>query len=122
MFSLNGLVSLLFFALVGVVTYWFQQPNWVLLGYAVLSVITFFCYFKDKRAAKRDDWRVQEKTLHLLALLGGWPGALLGQKVFRHKTQKQPFKSILWFTVIVNIGCYVVLVTPMGREWLASYL
>ncbi|WP_342609568.1 DUF1294 domain-containing protein [Vibrio tritonius] len=121
MFSLNGLVSLLFFVLVGAVTYWFEQPYWVLLGYAVLSVITFFCYFKDKRAAKRDDWRVQEKTLHLLALLGGWPGALLGQKVFRHKTQKQPFKSILWLTVIVNIGCYVVLVTPMGREWLASY-
>ena len=79
-----------------------------LLNYAiavvVFSAISFVLYGWDKRQAKVKGWRVPEKNLHLLSLLGGWPGALAGQQVFRHKTQKQSFQLTYWFTVVANIG------------------
>lgn len=40
--------------------------------------------------------------LHLVSLLGGRPGALLAQKVFRHKARKQPFQAVFWVAVLVN--------------------
>lgn len=70
------------------------------LGYPVLvvamSVVAFLFYGWDKHQAKNDGWRVPEKRLHALAFLGGWPGAMLGQKFFRHKTQKNDFKIANW--------------------------
>jgi uncharacterized membrane protein YsdA (DUF1294 family) len=64
--------------------------------------VTFLVYAWDKSAARRGAWRVPESTLHVLALLGGWPGALLAQRVLRHKTRKQPFGAIFWVTVLAN--------------------
>ena len=54
---------------------------------AAVNVVTFTVYGIDKRKARRGTWRVPEKTLFLLPLLGGSVGALLGMKVFRHKTK-----------------------------------
>ena len=65
---------------------------------SILSVVTFAVYGFDKAAARRNGRRVPERTLHLLAVLGGWPGAYLAQRVFRHKTVKQPFRRIFWLT------------------------
>ncbi|WP_366935610.1 DUF1294 domain-containing protein [uncultured Microbulbifer sp.] len=76
--------------------------------YSVLSAIAFALYYYDKSAARRGNRRIRERTLHLFALLGGWPGALAGRRLLRHKTRKQPFRSIFWLTVIGNIallGC-----------------
>ncbi len=50
-------------------------------------MVTFMVYGIDKRKARRGTWRIPEKTLFLLPLLGGSVGALLGMKVFRHKTK-----------------------------------
>jgi uncharacterized membrane protein YsdA (DUF1294 family) len=75
----------------------------LLSAYVVLSIITFVAYGLDKSAAERGRWRTPESTLHLLSLAGGWPGALVGQRVFRHKTRKQPFRTIFWVTVAANI-------------------
>ena len=50
-------------------------------------MVTFTVYGIDKRKARRGAWRIPEKTLFLLPLLGGSVGALLGMKVFRHKTK-----------------------------------
>jgi uncharacterized membrane protein YsdA (DUF1294 family) len=76
-----------------------------LLGvYVVLSVITFAVYGRDKFAAEKGRRRTPESTLHLLSLAGGWPGALVSQRVFRHKTRKQPFRTIFWFTVVANVA------------------
>ncbi len=72
--------------------------------YAVTSVVAFALYGRDKSAAKQGRWRTPELTLHLVSLVGGWPGALLGQRVFRHKTRKQPFRAVFWFTVVANLG------------------
>ena len=78
------------------------SPGILLGAYVVLSTVAFVTYGLDKAAAARGRWRTPEITLHLIAVLGGWPGALLGQRVFRHKTRKQPFRAVFWGTVIVN--------------------
>jgi len=74
-----------------------------LLGvYSALSVVLFVTYGVDKSAAQSGAWRVPESTLHLLALVGGWPGALVAQRVFRHKTRKQPFRTLFWVSIFAN--------------------
>jgi uncharacterized membrane protein YsdA (DUF1294 family) len=80
------------------------SPTMILALYLVASAITFVAYAIDKRAARKGSWRTKEKTLHLLALIGGWPGALLAQKLLRHKTAKQPFRGVFWLTVVLNCG------------------
>lgn len=69
--------------------------------YLVASVVTFVAYGWDKLKAVRSGWRVQEQTLHLMELLCGWPGALLGQQVFKHKRSKKAYMR--WFWVIVAL-------------------
>ncbi len=93
--------------------------------YFGLSTITFIFYAWDKRSAVKSRWRVAENTLHLLALLGGWPGALIAQQVLRHKTQKQPFKAILWVTVSINICVFIWLLMAAKApvmHWLDNLL
>ena len=57
-------------------------------------------YWRDKRAAEAGRSRLPESTLHLLALLGGWPGAFLAQRMFRHKTAKLSFQFVFWSVVL----------------------
>ena len=59
----------------------------LLVWLAVISLLTFIVYGADKRRARKGKWRVPEKTLFLLPLLGGSIGALLGMRVFHHKTK-----------------------------------
>ncbi|HMM96637.1 cold shock and DUF1294 domain-containing protein [Phycicoccus sp.] len=70
----------------------------------VLSAVSFELYRADKSAAQRNAWRVSESMLHAVAVLGGWPGALVASRWFRHKTTKQPFVSIFWATVLANVA------------------
>jgi uncharacterized membrane protein YsdA (DUF1294 family) len=67
-----------------------------------LSVVAFFVYRSDKRGAQAGEWRVPEATLHFIALIGGWPGAFLAQRVFRHKTSKLSFQFVFWIVVLVH--------------------
>ena len=68
----------------------------------------------DKKAAQTGQWRTPENSLHMLSLFGGWPGALFAQNQLRHKSKKQPFKAILWFTIILNISAFLWTFTPSG--------
>jgi uncharacterized membrane protein YsdA (DUF1294 family)/cold shock CspA family protein len=80
----------------------------VLVGaYLAVSAVTFVVYALDKSAARNDRWRTPEATLHSLSLLGGWPGALLAQKVLRHKSSKRPFRTVFWVTVALNLAALV---------------
>lgn len=73
----------------------------------LINLLTFIVYWFDKKAAQKQARRVPERTLHLLSLLGGWLGALVAQQKLRHKTQKQPFKSIFYLTILLNLmGVY----------------
>ena len=77
-------------------------PLTLLAAYGIFSGVAFLMYGADKAAAEQGRWRTSESTLHTIALMGGWPGALVARRVFRHKTTKQPFRTIFWLTVIAN--------------------
>ena len=79
-----------------------RAPATLLLVYGVLSLAAVVMYRADKRAAVAGAWRTPEVNLHAVALLGGWPGALVARRVLRHKTRKQPFRTIFWATVVAN--------------------
>ncbi len=70
---------------------------------AVINIITFTVFGIDKLKAVKNRWRVPEKVLFLLALLGGSPGALIGMYSFRHKTKKSAFKIGIPVILIVQI-------------------
>ncbi len=81
----------------------------VALVCALLSLVTYLVYALDKSAARRRRHRVPERTLHLLSLLGGWPGALLAQYTLRHKTAKPRFLFVFWLTVLGHVGTVTAL-------------
>ncbi len=58
----------------------------------------------DKSRARRGKWRVPEFQLHLFELLGGWPGSLLGQRTFHHKTRKLTYQGVFWGIVTVHLA------------------
>ncbi|AEQ96839.1 integral membrane protein [Xanthomonas oryzae pv. oryzicola BLS256] len=86
-------------------------PVIVPLWYAAASLVTLLIYAMDKSAAQRNQWRTPEASLHLLALIGGWPGALLAQEIFRHKCSKAAFQMTFWITVALNVSALVLAVT-----------
>ena len=78
-------------------------PEWLIVLYVSLSLFTFIVYAVDKRAAIKDKWRVEEFSLHLFAVLGGWPGAMLAQQLLHHKSKKRSFRAFLWGCTVINI-------------------
>lgn len=72
------------------------------LAYLLASVVAFALYARDKHQARNEGWRTPEKVLHAVELLGGWPGALLAQQAFRHKTRKVSFQSVFWLIVLLH--------------------
>jgi len=99
-----------------------KLPLAVLGLYLVASTIAFGAYALDKSAARNNQWRTQESTLHLFALAGGWPGALAAQRLLRHKSRKQSFQVVFWITVALNCGALGWLFTSSGTEALHSIL
>lgn len=96
-----------------VVSVLWSVPLFVGVVYVVASALEFVLYGVDKRAAVAGARRIPEPTLHLVALLGGWPGAVVAQSVFRHKTRKASFRLRFWVTVMVNIVAFVLVTTPV---------
>ena len=74
----------------------------MLIFYLAANLVTFLVYAVDKSAAVNGSRRIREHTLHLLALIGGWPGALIAQKLLRHKSNKRSFQLIFWITVVLH--------------------
>lgn len=93
-------------------------PLELLVVYGVMSPLTYSAYARDKDAARKGRWRTPENTLHIMSLLGGWPGAGLAQSFLRHKSKKLSFKFVFWITVIANCAALYWLLTPEGRPWL----
>ncbi len=77
--------------------------NPVVMWFVLINVLTMAIYGADKMAARKGMRRVPEATLLAFGVTGGWPGAILGQQLFRHKTQKQPFKTYFMLSVILSI-------------------
>lgn len=84
-------------------------PLLVGAAYAITSLTCFVAYALDKSAAQHGAWRTPERTLLVLGLVGGWPGALLAQQWLRHKSTKQSFRQLFRVTVATNMAGFVVL-------------
>lgn len=69
-----------------------------------INLVTIVAYGTDKKAAIRGDWRVPEARLHALELMGGWIGAFIAQKIFRHKTKKKSYQTIFWLMLVFQIA------------------
>jgi len=90
----------------------------LLLAWAGINVIAFLAFGWDKRQSERPGAsRIAERTLLGLALFGGALGALIGQQTFRHKTKKQPFRTLLWLAALVNL---LVAFVVLRVDWLAG--
>lgn len=103
-FWLAAALVLAFFAVLGGLCYEDYLPVTVVGAYSAVSLVAFVMYWIDKRAATRGAQRTPENTLHLFELCCGWPGALLAQQIFRHKTRKVRYQFVFWLAVIVNVG------------------
>ncbi|OHC11139.1 MAG: hypothetical protein A2002_04120 [Pseudomonadales bacterium GWC1_66_9] len=82
-------------------------PFWALGGYALFSFVSFLQYWLDKRRAASGRWRIPEASLHAVELLGGWPGALLAQQAFRHKTRKIAYQLGFWGIVLLHQAAWI---------------
>ncbi len=81
---------------------WVDQAWWPLALYPAMSLISLLLYWQDKQQARTQAWRTPEKVLHASELLGGWPGALLAQQLYRHKTRKLSYQLVFWGIVLVH--------------------
>lgn len=89
--------------LYGSMSLWLRGVSVVpLAAYGVVSLLAFLLYWSDKRKARADHWRTPENVLHAVELAGGWPGALLAQQLFRHKTRKVSFQVLFWMIVLLH--------------------
>lgn len=84
-------------------------PLYVILIVAGANLLVFLMYFFDKNAAQKGQWRIQESTLHLFSMLGGWGGAHIAQKLLRHKHKKTSFMLVYWLTVVTSCVAVVLL-------------
>lgn len=84
----------------------------VYFGYFVLAnAAAYFLFCDDKARAADSRYRISEFRLLLVAACGGGPGAIMAQRVIRHKTRKQPFADMLMLIVGIQIGAVVGLAT-----------
>lgn len=103
-----------FLAAVGIAEFIINRSFLLGAVYCIASLVTYVVYAIDKRAAVKGRWRIPEAQLHLLALIGGWPGAMVAQQTLRHKSKKPSFRFVFWITVVLNCAGTVWLLSPKG--------
>ena len=114
------LSSLLFLCALVLLVFFAGLPPFVVAIYLLMSLLTYLLYAFDKSAARHNTRRISEKSLHMLALAGGWPGAMLAQERLRHKSIKQPFRTHFRLTLLLNVCGLLWLLTPQGSSILNS--
>lgn len=77
---------------------------WPVLAYLVVGTVAYVLNAVDKARAGRGGQRVPEATLHAVELLGGWPGAFLAQRYYRHKTSKTSYQVVFWIIAAAHVG------------------
>ena len=74
----------------------------LLIIFLLFNVVTFCLFWWDKDAARDGGWRVSEARLLQFAFLGGSLGAFAAQRLLRHKTRKEPFRTQLMTILILH--------------------
>ena len=98
------------------------MPDTLLLYQFAVNFASFLTFAWDKLCAIRGWWRVSEATLLLLAIGGGTLGALAAQQGLRHKTRKEPFRSMLWTIAGAQLLLLVAMVVPSSRDFILDWL
>jgi uncharacterized membrane protein YsdA (DUF1294 family) len=102
-FKLATLLLLCALPVYGVVSIGLHGGSWLFsVIYPLMSLMAFGLYGHDKKQARTQGQRTPEKLLHGAELLGGWPGALVAQQVFRHKTRKFSYQLVFWLNVLLH--------------------
>lgn len=99
-----------------------RLPILIAGAYVVMSAVAFVAYGMDKAAANAGRWRTPESTLHLIGLACGWPGAVLAQRLFRHKSRKRAFQIVFWATAAINLMALAWLASGDGQAFIADLL
>ena len=90
----------------------------IVLGvYAAMSAVSFCAYGIDKWKARSGRWRIPERTLLTIDALGGWPGGLIGQRVFRHKTQKGSYRNAFILVALIHGAAWSAVVAGLNVRW-----
>ncbi|MCU0809457.1 MAG: cold shock and DUF1294 domain-containing protein [Thiobacillaceae bacterium] len=116
------LFALLFIVFVATMVFSGRLPYAMLWLYLGASMLAFIAYAFDKSAAIKARRRTGESSLHLLGLIGGWPGALAAQQLLRHKSSKASFQGMFLVTVAVNCCGLGWLLTTAGRDALRAFI
>ncbi len=91
----------------------FNYLSWLILPIIIVSsTYSFLLHGMDKKAAASEQWRVPESKFYLFALIGGWPGSLIGQHVFRNKTQKKKYQNNFMFFIFINVIAVIWVIYP----------
>ena len=109
------LFALSFIGAVAILTF-MGNLHWLIpTGYVTASLLAFCAYAFDKSAAMNRRWRISEKHLHSLSMLGGWPGALVAQRLFMHKSKKASFQVAFWLIVVVHLAAVVAIAMSIRK-------
>ena len=88
----------------------------IILGYLLaVNITSFFLYGIDKYKAKKNQWRISEATLLLMAVIGGSIGAWAGMRLWHHKTMHKKFKYGIPIIIILQVALAVYLLTNFER-------
>ncbi|MCK4873821.1 MAG: DUF1294 domain-containing protein [Phycisphaerales bacterium] len=89
--------------------------RWAAITYVLMSLLTLLAFGADKRRAMRGCRRIPEASLHLLELLGGFPGAMLGGRLFRHKTRKRRYRFITGAIALLHVAGWLAWLLILPR-------
>ena len=89
--------------------------KYIIIYAVIINIVGFFSMFIDKRRAKKNQWRIPEKTLFIFAILGGSIGSNLGMRLFRHKTKHWYFVYGMPAILILQI---VIICLLIGKYYL----
>lgn len=82
----------------------FTMQN-IIIYLIIINIIGFLVMYIDKQKAKKGKWRIPEKTIFIITVLGGGIGTISGMYAFRHKTQKLHFTiGLPTITILEIIG------------------
>jgi len=110
LFALSFMAAIVALVVIG-------KLHWLVpVVYLASSLLTFCVYAFDKSAAMNRRWRQSEDTLQILSLCGGWPGALIAQRLFHHKSKKASFQVNFWFIVVLHLAAVTAVVLRIPRE------
>lgn len=124
-YKLPLLAVLLILPAAGAADLFMSGTPWFLLAYLLATLVILMLFWSDKRRALQGNWRIAESTLHSVELLGGWPGTLLAQQLFRHKTRKGSYLFSLWLIIGLHQLLWLDKLIFNGRfvwHWLTPWL